>query len=65
MKDRFVHLLSIVRLLLLIISLWGFHPWALRTTAFSRKDGEPEEDETLTLDLFQNAPEILGTRRNI
>jgi hypothetical protein len=65
MKDRFVRLLSIVRLILFIISIWGFHPWALRTTALSRKDEEPQEDETLTLDLFQNAPEILGARRNI
>jgi hypothetical protein len=65
MKDRFVRLLSIVRLLLFIISIWGFHPWALRTTAFSREDDESEEAETLTLDMFQNAPEILGARRNI
>jgi hypothetical protein len=65
MKDRFVRLLSIVRLLLFIISIWGFHPWALRTTALSRKDDEQQEDETLTLDMFQNAPEILGARRNI
>jgi len=65
MKDRFIRLLSIVRLLLFIISIWGFHPWALRTTALSRKDDEPEEAETSTLDMFQNAPEILGARRNI
>jgi len=65
MKDRSVRLLSIARLLLFIISIWGFHPWALRATALSRVDDEPEEDETLTLDQFQNAPKILGARRNI
>lgn len=50
---------SILGLLCFVICAWGFHPWAFRGSVFAQRD-EPDADEALTLDTFQEPMEVIG-----